>query len=381
MTKLQAEKATKFFIATLITGLVLAVLAFAVTVRLKQLGMPLDELQRGGLGAVISGGPNNAGEELPVLAREMPEFTQIEAWLNGQAETPASLKGKVVLVDFWTYSCINCIRTFPHLNAWYEKYKDDGFVIIGVHTPEFAFEKSQKNVEAALSRHGIAYPVALDNEFGTWNAYSNRYWPAKYLFDAQGRLRKTHFGEGAYEETEHSIRQLLKEAGHSAGGEVAEDASDVDFRRIGTPETYIGYGRAEYFGSVEAMAHDEIRNYSIPKTLRSNTFALLGTWRTEEERAVLTDGEGAITINYTAANVNLVMGAPTEIRAEVTLDGLPVPAERRGADVYEEDGKTYAKVGEQRLYDLIRTPGQYGTHVLKVRFEQPGAECYAFTFG
>lgn len=363
-----------------IAGICLLAMAYIVSHRLGQLNMPLKELGLGGA-PVTTDDMHFPGQPLPVLADAMPEFANVSAWLNSEALTPEQLKGKVVLIDFWTYSCINCIRTMPYLTQWYEKYKDLGFVIVGVHTPEFAFEKDRKNVEAAIKRHGITYPVAMDNDYGTWNNYSNRYWPAHYLFDAKGQLRETHFGEGMYEETEHAIQELLSEAGQQVIMDPVDVESRVDFSRIGTPETYIGYERQEFFGSPESVARDADKNYSIPEILRLNNFALLGTWRLEGERAVLADGAGAIANHFKAANANLVMGAPNEVRAEVFLNGQPVPANKRGADVYEENGRTYVKVHEQRLYDLIDTRGQYGTEILRLEFEDDGVECYAYTFG
>jgi thiol-disulfide isomerase/thioredoxin len=321
-------------------------------------------------------------EALPVLADAMPQFTGITSWLNSDALTPESLKGKVVLIDFWTYSCINCIRTLPYVTSWYEKYKDKGFVVVGVHTPEFAFEKDEKNVRDALKRHGINYPVALDNGYGTWNGYSNQYWPAHYLFDANGKLRETHFGEGAYDETEHDIQLLLAEAGKNADMPLTQVPTSADFSKIGSPETYIGYARQQYFASPERVAKDADRAYTVPAPLRPNMFALDGTWNIQSEKGVLSKPGGAIVYTFNASNANLVMGGGGKtVRAEVTLDGQPVQSGMRGGDLVVDGGKTYVDVSGQRLYSLIDSKGEYGTHILRIEFQGAGVECYAYTFG
>ncbi len=363
----------------------LAALAFVVDSRLRATDANLGNLSRVGAFDTSSGiSKLTAGskEALPVLADAMPPFAGINAWLNSDALTPESLKGKVVLIDFWTYSCINCIRTLPYVTSWYEKYKDKGFVVVGVHTPEFAFEKVLGNVRDALKRNGIDYPVALDNDYGTWNNYGNQYWPAHYLFDASGKLRETHFGEGAYDETEHDIQLLLAEAGKHADVPVTQVPTAIDFQKIGSPETYVGYKRQEYFGSPERVVRDADGRYSVPDPLRPNMFALDGTWNIQSEKGVLSRAGGAVVYDFNASNANLVMGGGGKtVRAEVTLDGKPVPSGMRGGDVIEDGGKTYVDVSGQRLYSLIDTRGQYGTHILRLQFSDAGVECYAFTFG
>ena len=320
---------------------------------------------------------------LPVLQDHMPEFKGITAWLNSAPLTSESLKGKVVLIDFWTYSCINCIRTLPYVTAWHEKYHDKGLVIIGVHTPEFAFEKEQSNVEKAIRDHAIHYPVAMDNNYATWDAYNNQYWPAEYLFDSKGRLRHTHFGEGQYDETESAIRALLEEAGNDvAKAPVTDITSTTLFSRINSPETYIGYSRQEYFASKVDVGRDKPREYAFPGVVTINRFSLAGTWKIESERAVLQKAVGSIFYYYDASNANLVMGGGgNTVRAVVTLDGKPVPKEFRGGDIIESEGKTYVDVRDERLYSLIDGKGNYGEHKLQVDFLSPGVECYAFTFG
>ncbi|HTM67728.1 MAG TPA: thioredoxin family protein [Candidatus Binatia bacterium] len=370
---------------------VLVIMAAVVNLRLQGLQMPLGELAN--MNAPAFGTPDQltkrvmdaGGAEakvLPVLAQAMPEFKGIKAWINSGPLTPADLKGKVVLVDFWTYSCINCIRSLPYVTSWHEKYKDKGFTVIGVHTPEFAFEKIESNVRDAVARNKITYPVAMDNDYGTWNAYGNQYWPAHYLFDVDGRLRHVHFGEGEYDETERDIQLLLEEAGKKVGGGMTEVPSTTDFSRIGTPETYVGYGRGDLFGSPEALKKDEPQNYVAPPDPPEGSFYLFGTWRVEEERAVFVGDTGGIAYRYQASNANLVMGAPGgKVRAEVTLDGAPVPAGLRGADVFEVDGRTYVDVSGQRLYSLIDAQGDYDSRTLRIKFLAPRVEAYAFTFG
>jgi len=308
------------------------------------------------------------GSSLPVLAQAMPEFTDIEAWIGSEPLTAAGLKGKVVLIDFWTYSCINCIRTLPYVTSWHEKYKDKGFTVVGVHTPEFAFEKEEANVREAMERHGITYPVALDNEFGTWNAYANHYWPAHYLFDAQGRLRYVHFGEGKYEETERNIQALLEEAGREADMPFTETDGVPEFTKIGSPETYLGYARMELLSSPEPLRRDAVQTYTAPEPYRLNRFSLSGEWRVEAERAVAVKEGAAIIYRYDASNVNLVLAPPDggAARVQVFIDG-----QDRG--LITIDG--------ERLYELHSTPGAYGEHLLELRFLTPGTAAYAFTFG
>lgn len=321
------------------------------------------------------------GSSLPVLGT-MPEFANVTSWLNSPPLTSASLRGKVVLVDFWTYSCINCIRTLPFVTRWYEKYRDQGLVVVGVHTPEFSFEKDGANVKKAIARYGIRYPVALDNFYGTWNAYNNNVWPAHYLFDARGRLREVHFGEGEYEETERSIRSLLSEAKllHAASA-IDRPRADVDFSLIESPETYIGYGRAQNFSSPEAVRRDKTHNYSSPPALRLNGWALRGPWKVTEEAAVLTAPGGGIRFHFKARQLNLVMrrDGGKYVKATVLLDGKPVSPGLRGSDV-GPDGKL--AVGDSRLYNLVNlSVGDRRDHLFEIEFEDAGVELYAFTFG
>lgn len=320
--------------------------------------------------------------DLPVLSIRMPEFGGIEAWLNDDPGAQADLRGKVVLVDFWTYSCINCVRTLPYLTSWDEKYRDEGLVVIGVHTPEFAFEKRKRNVEKAIERHGIKYAVGLDNTFTTWRNYSNRYWPSKYLFDGRGRLRYSHFGEGKYQETEKAIRSLLHELGEVTTDDYSLFESDVQHRRIGSVETYIGYARQSLLGSPERVARDQVQDYTRVVDPVSNRFYLDGSWKIGADEATLVSGEGQLVYRYTASDVHLVMGAPGgTVRAEIRMDGASVPERFRSTDIIEEDGRTYIYIDEERMYTLIDGPGEYGEHLLEILYQSSGVQIYAFTFG
>jgi thiol-disulfide isomerase/thioredoxin len=322
---------------------------------------------------------------LPVLRDAMPEFTGITAWIGSSPLTAAQLKGKVVLIDFWTYSCINCIRTLPYVTSWQEKYKDMGFTVIGVHTPEFAFEKVEANVRKSMDRFNVTYPVALDNSYGTWEAYNNQFWPAEYLFDAQGRLRHKHFGEGKYDETETDIQALLKEAGHDASMAMTSATSTIEYGRIESPESYLGYTRLKDLGSPEQVASDAYGRYSLVKNPGLNRVYFGGTWTVEAERALPLAG-AKLVYRYSANDANLVLSNEKPegpaLRVEVTLDGAAVPEPLRGADInVDEAGKTYLLVKDQRLYQITDAKGKYGEHLLQLEFDEPGLAAYAFTFG
>ncbi|MHB8421657.1 MAG: cytochrome c biogenesis protein DipZ [Leptospirales bacterium] len=317
---------------------------------------------------------------LPVI-RKMPEFRGITGWLNSSPLTTSSLRGKVVLVDFWTYSCINCIRTLPYVKSWYKKYKDQGFVVVGVHTPEFAFEKKVSNVEQAVKQFRITYPVAIDSNYGTWNAYSNQFWPADYLVDSQGRIREVHFGEGHYRKTEKAIRSLLAEAGSlkkdvTLGGQM----DSTDFSRIQSPETYLGYGRAENFSSAERVDPDRTRSYTLPSSLRTNHWALQGAWKVSGEKIVLKKPEGAISFRFRAPKLNIVMkGIGKGTVAKIFLDGKPLPSQDFGMDV-GPDGTT--TIHDAKLYNLVTLPmNDSKNHLFQIRFFKPRVAVYTFTFG
>ncbi len=312
----------------------------------------------------------------PVLG-DAPGFTGNQEWFNtpdGRALSLSGLRGRVVLVDFWTYTCINCIRTFPALKEWDRLYRDRGLTIVGVHTPEFAFERKASNVREAIDQNGLAYPVAQDNDYATWNAWGNQFWPAKYLIDAQGRVRYTHFGEGDYEQTEQAIRALLDESGQDRLGGLAKARPETADPAVRTPETYLGTERAA--GWVGEEPRNGTRRYPGADRLPPNGFALTGEWRVDGESA--TSGEGAsLDARFKARKVFLVMssegGRARDV--QVLLDGEPVSAAQAGKDVR---GGT-ATVGGERLYRLVSLP-RAGEHRLSLRFP-PGVRGYAFTFG
>jgi cytochrome c biogenesis protein CcdA/thiol-disulfide isomerase/thioredoxin len=312
--------------------------------------------------------------DLPVLGRA-PEFVGNEQWFNTPGDRPltlAGLRGRVVLVDFWTYSCINCIRTLPYLKSWDAKYRKDGLTIVGVHTPEFPFEREASNVAAAIRENEIRYPVAQDNEQATWNAYGNQYWPAEYFIDAEGNVRYVHFGEGGYGEKEQVIRDLLAEAGHRVPGKETSVKALAPSSAVTTPETYLGAARAERF--TNPMLSPGPHDFSAPANLPQNEFAYHGRWRISLDSA--TAEGGSLDLSFGARRVYLVLGSPgRDRRVKVLLDGRPVGAGAAGADVHGGA----VKVDSQRLYNLVDLP-RVGHHVLELRPEA-GVMGYAFTFG
>lgn len=311
-----------------------------------------------------------------------PEFTGITKWLNSEkALTMESLKGRVVLVDFWTYTCINCIRTLPFVTGWYDKYKDDGFVVVGVHTPEFEFEKDTNNVLNAIKQYNIHYPVAQDNDFATWNAYRNQYWPAKYLIDKNGVIRYTHFGEGEYDTTEKAIQLLLKETGKDIEEEMV-DLSDMTPKERFSPETYLGSKRMEYLYPNGALGNGKYR-LTLATTVPLNSFSLGEEWQVTDEYARnLADPKPVLVYHFYANKVFLVLkpglGTPENGgRIKVFLDGKVVDEKNAGNDV--KDG--IVLVDRDNLYNLIDLGGKPGEHLLRLEFEDIGIEAYAFTFG
>ena len=339
---------------------------------------------------IMSGGPamrakpTTQAEELPIEG-VIPSLSGAVAWLNSPPLTAEVLKGKVVLVDFWTYSCINCLRAIPYVRAWAEKYKDQGLVVIGVHAPEFAFEKNVDNVKKAVSDLKIGYPVAIDNDYAIWRAFSNQYWPAHYFIDAEGRIRHHHFGEGDYEGSERAIQQLLGEAGKTtlSAGVVAVNASGAeaaaDMKDVQSPETYIGYDRAESFVSPGGAVHDVSHVY-VAGMPRLNEWGLAGKWTIGGEHAVLDQKVGSIVYRFHARDLHLVLGPGPDgkpVRFRVTIDGAP-PGTSHGTDV-DADGQ--GVVTGQRLYQLVRQSGVIADHTFEIRFLDPGVQAYAFTFG
>jgi cytochrome c biogenesis protein CcdA/thiol-disulfide isomerase/thioredoxin len=332
--------------------------------------------------------PTNASAAEPVLPDEgpMPELSGAVAWLNSPPLTREQLRGKVVVIDFWTYSCINCLRALPYTEGWYAKYKDAGLVVIGVHTPEFAFEKERSNVEQAVRDLKITYPVAIDSNYKIWQAFNNEYWPAHYFIDGKGRIRHHHFGEGEYDESERVIQELLRENGAKslADGTInvtangAEAAPDLQDTR--SPETYIGYKRAEHFASAQLFAQDTRMAYTPQPRLTLNQWALGGTWKVGPESAVLDSAPGKIVFRFHARDLHLVLG-PTKngkaIRFKVTLDGT-APGDDHGSDA---DAAGAGTVQGHRLYQLIRQNGAVEDRTFEIEFLDPGVQAFAFTFG
>ncbi len=316
----------------------------------------------------------------------LPKLDGAVAWLNSAPLTRQGLKGRVVLVDFWTYSCINCLRSIPYIEAWAEKYKSQGLVAIGVHTPEFAFEKDRGNVAAAVQQLKITYPVAIDSDYAIWKAFNNEYWPAHYFIDREGRIRHHHFGEGEYEESERVIQQLLKEGQPTStadgivqvtgsGALAAADVGDVQ-----SPETYVGYDRSKSYVSPEAIANDAPATYTAPARLHVNDWGLAGRWNVGAERAVLVAAPGKIIFRFHARDLHLVLGpgkGGKPIRFRVLLDGA-APLDDRGVDV---DGQGNGAVKEYGLYQLIRQKGKIEDRTFQIEFLDPGVQVFAFTFG
>jgi cytochrome c biogenesis protein CcdA/thiol-disulfide isomerase/thioredoxin len=351
------------------------------TAELEESSAVADELAdvRGGGGAQEAGASEAAsGSKLPELGAA-PELAEGN-WFNTPGDEPLTLselqgENRVVLIDFWTYTCINCIRTLPYVTAWDSKYRDEGLTVIGVHSPEFSFEKEASNVEDAIADNDIDYPVVQDNELATWSAFDNQYWPAKYLIDANGEIRYTHFGEGDYEQTEAAIRSLLAEAGDKKlGKQVGKQNAEVADPALRTPETYIGWQRAQgYF----QPPHPGVGEYTAPaeRDLLPNAFALGGRWQIDAESGTALS-DATITVRFKARRVFLVMGSPGRPRdVRVELDGKPIPDSLAGEDVH--GGK--ATISDQRLYRLVELP-EAGDHTLTLRFDL-GIEAFAFTFG
>jgi cytochrome c biogenesis protein CcdA/thiol-disulfide isomerase/thioredoxin len=317
-----------------------------------------------------------AGERLPVYFRA-PDFTGTQQWFNTPDDRPLSLselRGQVVLVDFWTYTCINCIRTLPYIEAWYRKYQRDGLTVVGVHTPEFPFEKEASNVERAIGDFGLTYPVAQDNDYATWSAYHNQYWPADYLIDATGRVRLVHFGEGSYEETERAIRSLLAEAGSGRLGAMADAHAERPDRHA-TPESYLGAARAARFANGRIVPGRQTFRAVPAEDLQGDQLAYGGQWTIADDAA--TSGRGAsLKLDFNARRVFCVLGSFGQERTmRVLLDGRPIPDSLAGPDVH----KGVATISNQRLYRLVDLP-HAGEHVLTLH-PQAGVAGYAFTFG
>lgn len=317
---------------------------------------------------------NMLGKSMPVSDNgpAAPDFIAGGKWFNTTPLTIAGLRGKVVLIDFWTYTCINCIRTLPYIKSWNEKYKDKGLVIVGVHTPEFEFEKNSENVGKALKDFDIKYPVMQDNSYATWNAYGNQYWPAHYLIDKNGSIRDTHFGEGGYDETEAMIQKLLKETGATVNEKIQNATYSVDSM---SPETYLGYSRLGKFASPEDPVHDKAAYYSVPTEVPLNTFAFGGNWNIGEQTALPSRGS-IMEYHFMAKNVYLVINTKSKSQIKVSLDGKAVDTTAQGKDV--KQGMVI--VDSNRLYNLIKLK-KAEDHVLKLEFLDDNASIFAFTFG
>jgi cytochrome c biogenesis protein CcdA/thiol-disulfide isomerase/thioredoxin len=331
----------------------------------------------------MAGGPAQAALPDEGLAPTLDGATD---WLNSAPLTADQLRGKVVLVDFWTYSCINCLRTLPYVKAWAEKYRDQGLVVVGVHAPEFAFERKLSNVEKATRDLGIGYPVAVDNGYKIWRAFNNQYWPAHYFIDAQGRIRHHHFGEGGYAESERVIQQLLQEAGSKQvdQGLIEVQAKGVqqaaDMAAVRSPETYLGYERAEHFAATPAAVRDQPASYATPERLALNAWGLTGQWTVGPESATLDRASGRISYRFQARDLHLVLGPGADgrpVRFKVLIDGK-APGTSRGMDVAADGSGT---VTEQRLYQLVRQDGDVAERTFSIEFLDPGISAYAFTFG
>jgi thiol-disulfide isomerase/thioredoxin len=317
--------------------------------------------------------------------RELSALGRAVEWINSPPLTPNSLLGKVVVVDFWTYTCINWLRTLPYVRAWAQKYRQ-GLVVIGVHTPEFPFEHNVENVRRAVQQMKIEYPIVIDNEYSIWRAFNNQYWPALYLLDARGRVREHHFGEGEYEQSERGIQRLLSEASvanigngivsvNGSGFEAAADSTNMR-----SPETYMGYARAEHFASRGGATLDQRRAYVAPARLALNQWSLAGEWTIGTQATVLNKPAGQIAYRFHARDVNLVMGPPrpaSSVRFRVTIDGQP-PGAGHGLDVDEGGSGTAV---DQRLYQLIRQPKPIVDRTFAIEFLDAGVEAFSFTFG
>ncbi|MGH2712478.1 MAG: redoxin domain-containing protein [Thermoleophilaceae bacterium] len=311
----------------------------------------------------------------------IPSLSGATEWLNSEPLTAADLEGRVVLFDFWTLTCINWIRTAPYRRAWYERYREHGLTIVGVHTPEFPFERDVDSIRTAIEERQIAYPVAVDSHYGVWDAFANRYWPALHFVDRAGTIRFQHFGEGRYEDSERMIQELLDlPADDVVVLETQGIEAQADWDSLASPETYLGAERGERFASPDGGAWDERRSYTTPSSLELNLWALAGEWTIGSKATTLHEADGRVAYRFRARDVNLVMG-PAEgappVRFRVSIDGGP-PGAARGVDV---DGGGEGVAADRRLFQLVRQPERVDEHTFEITFLEPGVEVYAFTFG
>jgi thiol-disulfide isomerase/thioredoxin len=314
----------------------------------------------------------------------LPGFDGATGWLNSEPLTPEGLRGKVVLVDFWTYTCINWLRTLGYVRAWHEKYENQGLVVVGVHTPEFPFEHDPDNVRWAAEYQRVGYPIALDPDYAVWRAFANNYWPAVYIADVEGRIRHTHFGEGGYEECEMMIQMLLREADRESVPEdlvsIADEGfeAQADWQTLGSPETYLGYEQGRNFVSANTTEFDEPQDFGVPD-LDLNQWALSGNWTLGPGNSVANEADGRLVFRFHARDVNLVMGPPASgaVQFRVRVDGEP-PGDAHGLDIDENGNGT---LDRPRLHQLIRERGSITDRTFEITFLAPGAEAYCFTFG
>ena len=375
------------YVRTAVTIIVLAAIDGAIFFLEGKMGKGMASAARGDSNIAI----NMTDARIAAKAKLYPVAKDIstpDGFINADPFTIQSLIGKkVILVDFWTYSCINCERTLPYLNSWYQKYKDDGLVIVGVHTPEFEFEQQLANVQMAVKKFGVQYPVVLDNDYSTWTAYGNQYWPREYLIDIDGFIVHDHIGEGNYDETEAAIvkalnerKQVLGEAGTVAVKTAQPNGADTSFNPsvVESPETYLGGKRLQYLGNMPSSSClSGSCSYTFSGLKDFVGYELMGAWTISDEYAMLQSGTGAIRIRFSANKVNLVAGADTPVRAKVFLDGAPVTASTAGRDV--KDGMVTFTAHD--LYNLIDLQGKSGDHTLEIQFLDPGVNAFAFTFG
>jgi thiol-disulfide isomerase/thioredoxin len=350
-------------------------MSFAMSPMKLRLALPALVVIVAGAAFELRGGSRNSS---------FPPLSDATGWLNSPPLSPESLRGKVVLVDFWTFTCTNWMRTLPYLRAWKAKFGDK-LVIVGAHTPEFSIERDPENVRLEAKRLGVDFPIALDNHYGIWNAFSNQYWPALYVFDVQGRLRHQHFGEGGYEQSERIIWQLIEESGVKVDRQLAkpnfraieEPADELSLR---SPETYVGIDRTEHFVSPGGARRDLPHNYRYPERFGFNAWALSGEWTVGAEIAASNTAGGRVAYRFQARDVNLVMAPPwrsVPVKFRVLLDGKP-PGVAHGSDV---DSQGVGTLTEPRLYQLIRQRGSIGARQFEIEFLDPGARVFSFTFG
>jgi thiol-disulfide isomerase/thioredoxin len=323
--------------------------------------------------------PTQLMVDLPIEG-ELASLDGATGWLNSQPLSTADLKGKIILVDFWTYTCINWLRTLSYIRAWAETYEQHGLVVIGVHTPEFPFEEDVDNVREAVKEMAVEYPVALDSDYGIWRAFDNHYWPAAYVADAEGRIRHHRFGEGEYDELERIIQRLLGVDGDLVSVSPHGFEAQADWANLGSPETYLGYEQAQNFASPAGASPGEGHSYVAPDRLKLNHWALAGDWTLEKRASVLNQADGRISFRFHARDVHLVMGPPergTSVPFRVLLDG-DTPGSAHGVDI-DENG--HGAVAQQRLHQLIRQEGPIDDRTFEITLLAPGVEAYAFTFG